>query len=221
MSLVDIHCHTAGMSPDSSLSVARAVADANAAGVDAICLTEHDAFRDPSEDMPTTPAFILPGVEVNTDAGHVLVFGLTAYRFGFHHPRELAAAAERVGGAMVYAHPYRRALPPGVAPNTQAWEAALARALENPLLRLVDAVEVVNGRASEAENRFAFELARASGLRGVAGSDAHRDGEAGQVFTRFDRPVRSAEDLIRELKAGWFHPARSSAAAGEAGRQQL
>jgi predicted metal-dependent phosphoesterase TrpH len=221
MWLIDIHCHTVGMSPDSSLSVAQAIEDAHAAGVDALCLTEHDAFRDPSEGMPKTPAFILPGAEINTDTGHVLVFGLTAYRFGFHHPRELAAAAEGAGGAMVLAHPYRRALPPGVALNTPAWDEALARALENPLLHLVDAVEVVNGRASEAENRFALELARATGLRGVAGSDAHRAGEAGLVFTRFDRPVRSAEDLVRELKSGRFHPARSSAAAGEAGGQQL
>lgn len=229
MSLVDIHCHTAGMSPDSSLSLSQALSDTATAEVDALCLTEHDAFWRPEELASHEPSgaaggarvIVVPGAEINTDAGHVLVFGLESYRFGFHHPVELAEAVKRDGGAIVLAHPYRRTMPPDVLPNSAAWDAALAAALANPLLKLVDAVEVTNGRGSDAENRFAAELAMAARMPGVAGSDAHRAGEAGRIVTQFDQPVRCVEDLIRALKSGGFRPARPSAAAGQSGHEQF
>ena len=122
---------------------------------------------------------------------------------------------------MILAHPYRRALPPDVIPNSMPYDAALRRALDNPLLRLVDAVEVVNGRGSQAENRFAGDLARAAGLSGLAGSDAHRPGEAGSCVTEFEQPVRCVEDLIRALKSGGFRLAPPSAAARETRHEQF
>lgn len=229
MWLVDVHCHTAGPSPDSALSLSQALSDAARAGIDALCLTEHDAFwrpeelasLDPSDRTGGSRTIVIPGAEINTDAGHVLVFGLMSYRFGFHHPGELAETVKRAGGAMILAHPYRRALPPDVAPNSAAWDAALARALDNPLLKLVNAVEVTNGRGSEAENMFAAKLAIAARIPGVGGSDAHRAGDAGQIATQFDQPVRCAEDLIGALKSGSFRLAPSSAAAGQPGHEQF
>lgn len=218
MWLVDVHCHSAAKSPDSSLSIARAIEDARAADVDALCLTEHDAFwrRDDLPSRRTSSVgfapgeagdagvVVVPGAEINTDAGHVLVFGLESYEFGFHHAAKLAEAVERAGGAMVLAHPYRRVLLPEVTPNSAPYDVALRRALDNPLLRLVDAVEVANGRALQVENLFSSDLARAAGLRGVAGSDSHEPGEAGRCVTEFDQPVRCVEDLIRALKSAAF-----------------
>lgn len=235
MWLVDIHCHTAGMSLDSSLSLSQALLDAARAGVDALCLTEHDAFwrpedladqagsndRDGSPDAGNRRVKVIPGAEINTDCGHVLVFGLTAYRFGFHHPLDLARAVQREGGAMVLAHPYRRALPAGVTPNSAEYDAALRNALENPLLKVVDAVEVRNGRGTQVETQFASDLARAAGLWGVAGSDAHQAGETGRIATQFDHEVHNAEDLIAALKSGGFRLAPPSAATRETGHEQL
>lgn len=235
MWLVDVHCHTAGPSPDSALSLSQALSDAARAGIDALCLTEHDAFwrpeeladqagsndRDGSPDAGNCRVKVIPGAEINTDCGHVLVFGLTAYRFGFHHPLDLARAVQGAGGAMILAHPYRRALPPDVMPNSTAWDAALGMALESPLLKLVDAVEVMNGRGSDTENQFAAALARAASLPGLAGSDAHQLGVAGCAVTEFYQPVRNVEDLIRALKSGSFRPAPPSTAAGQPGHEQF
>jgi predicted metal-dependent phosphoesterase TrpH len=222
---VDLHCHTAGRSWDSTLDLGTLVADASRRGVRAACLTEHDAFWQ-AVDLEPGECVLIPGTEINTDDGHVLVFGLEEYRFGFHHSRVLAAAVEAAGGAMVLAHPFRRALPEVVEPNTSDYERALARALDNPLLRAIAAVEVANGRATEAQNRFSADLARCAGLPGVAGSDAHRPGEAGRVATLFESPVRSCGDLVEALAARRFRPgdpaaARYSASAGQPGHQQL
>ena len=51
---------------------------------------------------------VLPGCEINTESGHVLVFGLGIYEFGMHKAEFLQAAIEKAGGAMIAAHPYRR-----------------------------------------------------------------------------------------------------------------
>ena len=218
MWLVDLHCHTAMRSADSAASLATVLSDAAARGVQSLCLTEHDAFWGAGELAPAldTGTVAIPGAEINTDSGHVLVFGLAEYRFGFHHVRNLAEAVGRAGGATVLAHPYRRVLPPGVTPNTAGYDSALARALDNPLLRLVDAIEVMNGRGTVAENRLAHDISRSTGLPGVAGSDAHQAGEAGRVATAFDTPTRSVADLIAGLKSGGFHVAHGPAASAPA-----
>lgn len=223
MWLVDLHCHTANRSPDSTALLSTLQSDAVDSGIQALCLTDHDAFWSECDLVPvSSPGMtLIRGAEINTDDGHVLVFGPLEYRFGFHHARTLAEAVANAGGAMVLAHPYRRALPAGVLPDTAGYDAALARALDNPLLRLVDAVEVVNGRGTETENRFAQDLARYAGLPGVAGSDAHRPGEAGRTATAFEFPVRSSADLIFAIKSGRFSVAGapSSAPAGQPGDQ--
>jgi predicted metal-dependent phosphoesterase TrpH len=222
---VDLHCHTSVRSADSTLTLETLVSDARRNGVRALCLTDHDAFW-PGEDLSVPGCAVIRGAEINTDDGHVLVFGPGDYRFGFHHSSLLAAETSASGGVMVLAHPYRRVLADGVEPNTPDYDVAIDRALGNPLLRAAVAVEVVNGRATEVQNRFSADLARAAGLPGVAGSDAHRAGEAGRVATLFDSPVRSCEELIEALAAGGFRiPAspdpEASARVGQAGRQQL
>ena len=62
---------------------------AKVAGLDGVCLTEHDAFWDMHEVNALSRRhdfLVLPGSEINTDTGHVLVFGLQRYVFGLHKP---------------------------------------------------------------------------------------------------------------------------------------
>ncbi len=51
---------------------------------------------------------VLPGCEINTDNGHVLIFGLDRYVFGLHKPDFLVDAVRQRNGAIIAAHPYRR-----------------------------------------------------------------------------------------------------------------
>ena len=211
--LIDLHCHSAERSDDASSSLAELAAAARAAGLDGVCVTDHDTFwaREALEETGrATGILLIPGCEVNTDSGHALVFGPDEYRFGFHHPERLAAAVQAAGGALVVAHPYRRVLPPDASPGDGRFVAALERALGNPLLGFASAIEAVNGRGSEAENAFAEELAARTELPRVGSSDAHDASGIGRDATSFEHPVASVEDLVTELRAGRVRPWRAS-----------
>ena len=204
--LIDLHNHTYPKSDDSFLAADELLAAARAAGLDGVCLTEHDDFWDPDAvaDLSRRHGILaLPGAEINTDAGHILVFGLRRYRFGMHKPAFLRAEADSLGAALVAAHPYRRRfLAEPASENADARAEMLARAAADPQLRLCDAVESRNGRGSAAENRFAEDLRRRLGLPGCGGSDAHRLHQVGTAATRFQRRIASLDDLVAEIKAG-------------------
>ncbi len=213
--LIDLHTHTQPLSHDSLLTPDDLLEAAKAARLDAVCLTEHDFTWDPQavHDLARRHSFrIIPAIEVNTEDGHFLAFGVDRYVYGMHRIAELARLVEDAGGALVAAHPYRRQLPFHLrqdGPSTgsgQAWSQALERALANPAYRHVHAMETLNGRGSERENTFARELCDRLGLPAVAASDAHQREDIGPCATRFERDVTGVPGLVRELRAGRFQP---------------
>ena len=110
MPVFDLHVHTARGSSDSSLTPAQLVQRAREAGLDGVCLTEHGGGwtdRELEEAFADSGVTVIRGLEVDTDAGHVLVFGLPAYVNGMHRIEELRSVVDRAGGAMVSAHPFR------------------------------------------------------------------------------------------------------------------
>ncbi len=207
--LIDLHTHTHPLSDDSLLSPDDLIEAARAAGLDGVCLTEHDFAWDPEKlrDLARRHRFlVLPGIEVNTEDGHILAFGLDRYVYGLHRVAALARAVAAAGGALVAAHPYRRQLPfePHDGPS---WSDALERAVANPAYRHVAAVEAHNGRGDDRENRFSQELCARLRLPAVAASDAHHPLDVGRCATEFERRIARLQDLIAELRAGRFRPA--------------
>jgi predicted metal-dependent phosphoesterase TrpH len=205
--LIDLHTHTWPLSDDSFLSPDDLIERAKAARLDGLCLTEHDFMWEPQKvhDLARRHDFlVLPGIEVNTEDGHMLAYGLDRYVYGMHRPRELARMADEAGAALVASHPFRRNMPfdPD---DEELWEMALQRAQANPAYAHVCAMEAVNGRGSRDENLFSWQLCARLGLPATAGSDAHEAADVGSCATRFDRPIRELSDLIRELKTGRFH----------------
>jgi predicted metal-dependent phosphoesterase TrpH len=207
--LIDLHTHTEPLSHDSLLLPDKLIELAKAAGLDGVCLTEHDFFWEPDKvrDLRHKHDFlVIPGIEVNTEDGHVVVFGLEKYVYGMHRMRELAALADQSGGVMIAAHPYRRQLPFELR-HEGDWSAALERAAANPAYPLVAAMESYNGRGTARENAFAQGLAERLGLPQAAGSDAHTSADVGRCATEFEREISGLDDLIEELKAGRIRPA--------------
>lgn len=207
--LIDLHTHSYPKSDDSFMGVDDLVVAAKAAGIDGICLTEHDTFWSAEETAALSRRhdfLVLPGCEINTDTGHVLVFGLEEYLFGLHKPDYLRQAAAREGAVIIAAHPYRRRFlaEPGRAPGARA--EMLERASADGLFGICDAIESVNGRGTNLENRFSWDLAELLGTKMTGGSDAHRPEQLGTAATRFQRPIGGLDDLIRELRAGRFRP---------------
>ena len=76
------------------------------------------------------------------------------------------------------------------------------------MFEFVDAVEVLNGKVTPSENGFSAKVARAAGLPGIGGSDAHETGTVGCYATEFTIPIANEADLVEALRSGAFHPVR-------------
>ncbi|MDD5038321.1 MAG: PHP domain-containing protein [Dehalococcoidales bacterium] len=200
--IIDLHTHTKPWSDDSLLRPAELIQRSKEAGLDAICFTDHDWFwkKDAIAKLSREHDFlILPGAEVNTEDGHFLVFGIEKYRFGMWRTEHLRRMVDEVGGVMILAHPFRRHLY-----STDDFEDAVEDYLREPILRLPDAIEVLNGKATDRQNKFSLELLQRLNLRGIGGSDAHSVAEIPSCATIFERKISNIAELIAEIKAGRF-----------------
>ena len=207
--IIDIHTHTFPTSDDSTLTPEQLIGEAKRIGLDGVCITDHDGFWDPDAVSRLSSAhdfLVLPGCEVTTEEGHLLVYGLSEYVFGMHRASFVRELVDDAGGVIVVAHPYRRTYREEIDNSLSAHRDMLNLACGSSVFGLANAVEVFNGRGSEQENAFSQEIANRFGMSGTGASDAHRLDELGTFATEFQMPVRSLEDFIRELKAGRFSP---------------
>ncbi len=188
--LIDLHCHTAVHSPCSALSVEMLVERARAAGLDAVCLTEHDATWSEDEVRALSRRLgftVLRGIEVTTEVGHVLAFGLDRFEPSFYVAASLRSAADAVGALLFLAHPARPGVPT-VAPRLRS--------------ELFDGVEELNGSDTAAQNEAAAALGARLRLPAIGGSDCHAPHEIGRAATRLARTVRTTVELVAELRRG-------------------
>ena len=106
--IIDIHTHTYPTSDDSMLTPEELIHEAKRIGLDGVCITDHDGFWDPKdvEALSQVHAFlVLPGCEVTTEEGHLLVYGLEKYIFGMHRASFVRDLVKDAGGVIVVAHP--------------------------------------------------------------------------------------------------------------------
>ncbi|MBM3138706.1 MAG: PHP domain-containing protein [Chloroflexi bacterium] len=202
--LIDLHTHTHPGSWDSFLHPDELIERAKQAGLDGIVLSEHDWAWDPEAVRALARRhdfLVLAGMEINTEDGHMLVYGMHKYVFGMHRAHELAGHVEDARGVMVAAHPYRRQAPWNW-DKPQEYLDALLRAERNPAYRFVAALEVLNGRGNVNENRFAQDLAANMGMTGTGGTDSHQRSDIGKTATYFEREIRTEAELITEIRAG-------------------
>lgn len=187
--LIDLHCHTLPLSQCSSLRAEELVDLARERGLDGICLTEHDAFWEPSEveALARRTAFlVLGGVELTTDMGHVLAFGLVEGSSGLASAAVAAEAARTSGGLLFLAHPARDGL----------------LRVSRETVDYFESVEAVNGSDSRLQNVAATGLAHGFRLPGIGGSDAHTPAEVGRAATSFDAHITDGASLLAALRSG-------------------
>ena len=205
--LIDLHSHTWPRSHDSVLNPDDLIVRAKQGGLDAIVFTEHDTvwdFKSIEELRAKHNFLVLAGVEISTDDGHILAFGIDKYVFGMHRSKELASYVERADGALVAAHPYRRQMP-WFSRNDEEYRNALEKASRNPAYQYVQALEEWNGRGSDKENEFSERLCDMMKLPGTAGTDSHSISDVGKCATYFEAEIHDERELITALKSGAYH----------------
>lgn len=203
--IFDLHIHTSWNSADSNLHPAELIQQAKQLGLNGVVVTEHDKCWDRfmARDLAAEHDFLfLRGMEVSTDLGHILVYGLDEYVSGIRQAEKLRQIVDEAGGAMVVAHPFRRAFTAHFRNGDEPTPLSLQDAIRRPVFDLVHGVEVCNGGSIDRENKLAMQACDALGLAPTGGSDAHSDLGIGCYATQFDDSIRSEADVISALKQG-------------------
>ena len=170
--------------------------------IDGFVLTEHrqhDFDSDYSMLAEEHGLVILKGSEVETEYGHVLVYGVTEELTRAIDFRQIdlplvqvLRATEAHGAVAVPCHPGR----PRVGMFAHTDELGVPDG--------VKIVEIYNGGSRDDEDRIAIENARRLGYLGTGGSDSHIVSHIGRCATRFEEDIRSMDDLVAALEAGNF-----------------
>jgi hypothetical protein len=184
----DLHIHTVYSSD--SLIQPKTLVDQLVAHsfIKAVAVTDHDSVRGCKATVELASAYpdilIIPGVEITTPSGDMLVLGTEELPPRPWTPEAVVDYAKTIGGVSIVAHPYREYGMGDLARNYK-----------------VDAIEVLNGGSTSAANNQAKELAKSMGLPGTAGSDAHRLSELFSVCSKIDASL-DVDSVLRAIKKG-------------------
>ena len=170
--------------------------------LDGFVLTEHRQYDSANDYRALEDEFgllILKASEVETEYGHVLVFGVNddlEASFDFADIRNPLARvleeSKRCGAVAVPCHPGRPKV--GMCAH---WET-------KGEVEGVEIVETLNGGSREGENEEALAYAERYGWKQIGGSDSHIVSHIGRCATRFDDEIRNIDDLVAALRGGGY-----------------
>jgi len=184
----DLHIHTV-YSPDSFIQP-KSLVDMLAAHnfIKVVAVTDHDNIRGCKATMELASAYpdilIIPGVEISTTEGDILVLGTEEMPPKPWTPELVVEFAKSVDAVSIAAHPFREY---GMGESVRKYN--------------VDAIEVLNGGSLKAANDQAKAFAKNIGLPGTAGSDAHQVSELFSVNSRIEANL-NVESVLKAIKKG-------------------
>ena len=194
--LLEMHCHTSKYSRCSRAVAASLVRQVKKKELQGVIITEHHYLWEEDEikalrvEAELDENFlIIAGQEVETDIGHVLVFGANRTIEEEINLKDLRAFFPDAG--LVWAHPFRN----GNIPDESK--------LLNPIL---DAIEIFSMNQTPKENYLGLKAWHKYKFTASSGSDAHTEGMAGAYPTQFDHPVVTMQDIVTEIKKSRCRP---------------
>ena len=192
---IDLHCHSK-YSSDNFLELHELIEQAVKMDLEGVCITEHYSMLPlwPLEKIKIPEGFyVFRGVEISTDRGHLLAYGLeddswNTWSSDTHlNAFRVIENVHRLGGICVPAHPFRG----GDSFGQHIFD-----------MDGFDAIETHNGLNSEEMNNKAMHVAKLRNLSSVGGSDCHSKEQVGRAFTEFKHPIHTIGELIEEIKKG-------------------
>jgi predicted metal-dependent phosphoesterase TrpH len=190
--VVDLHTHTrffhgfrSRATPFDPLGARLLDGVARRRDVDGFAITNHDYCYRPD----AARSVVVPGIEITTTEGHLLVVGPDPPEATVPErltPAEAVELAHQHDCAAIMAHPFRNSMLPGSSAD-------------------FDAIEVNGKHAGDVER--VETLARQRELPLVGGSDAHYPIEAGRAVTLVDAERLTPRSVVEAIRDGRVEPA--------------
>jgi predicted metal-dependent phosphoesterase TrpH len=190
--LVDMHVHT-NYSID-SYTLIEDVLQTLMGRVHAITITDHNKMGNHPQqlcdalELKYQIKVLTQSVEISTTQGDILAYGISAMPSISLEPEHVIDIIHSEGGIAVAAHPFDFL---GV--GDLIYELDL------------DALEI-NGSRSKQQNEETKRAAETLNLPLIGGSDSHGLQDTGTCFTLFDKPIKSIDDVIKQVKKGRCKP---------------
>lgn len=185
----DLHVHS-DHSKDGQSTVEEILRAAAAKGLDGVAITDHNTTTGARLALEVcekvTPGLlVIPGEEISTRSGHLIVLGITQDIPRGMTVRDTIKAAHDLGGLVIVPHPYQR----------------FRHGMRIP--KGADAVEVYNSRFLIGyHNYLAKRRSKRLKLPGVAGSDAHLARFVGTAVTIVDTDKKTLKAVLQAIREG-------------------
>ncbi|WMW21056.1 PHP domain-containing protein [Methanolobus mangrovi] len=192
---LDLHVHSC-YSKDSNASLDDILEHAARNGLDGFAICDHDAIeggiacskraKEIGSDL-----IVIPGVEVSSSKGHILVLGVRESIESGLSPEETIKRARQQGAVVIIPHPFKMT----------SHGIGYVDGLDT------DAVEVLNSRCvTDGPNNKARKVAQELGFPMVGGSDSHEAEMVGRSYTEIQADSRTVEGVLDAIRKGRTSP---------------
>lgn len=194
MICADLHVHTR-FSFDASISPNFLIESLNAHPViKAVAITDHNTVEGYFYVQRLAAVYrdlvIIPGVEVTTVRGDLIVLGVKQNPAYWSSIESVVDFAQKRNGVVIVPHPYRGG---GIGDAAKKIPSGIG------------AVEVLNPDASPEENQLAATLSKTANLPGVSGSDAHHIRQMWRGYTEIDADP-DVVSILQAIRSGHVKP---------------
>ncbi len=189
---LDLHVHT--NHSDSTSSVKKILETARERGLDGIAVTDHSTLNACNEaSILALDLLIIPGVEVETDKGHMLILGVSNPPPQGTSIDKIVEYAKQEEGVIVIPHPSL----PFISVKKEVIERIRP-----------DAIETYNAKTpvSRYFMKKNIKLAKRLGIPQTGGSDAHSHNSVGDMYTVVDAESKTVNAVLDAIRKGRIRP---------------
>jgi len=191
----DLHVHTE-YSYDSTIPIDKLISFAKHRGLNGLAITDHDTMEGLHQFLKSIDIdddfIVIPGIEVTTDRGHILLLNIEHYELRSKDFFEVVDYARSVDALIIIPHPIDPFRP--------------FKGL-NKVIDYVDGIEVANSSDILIKRHFRrlVKLVQEYGKVMTAGSDAHIIEAIGMSHIILDKEVHGKDELIEYIKCGYIN----------------